>query len=191
MIETVRKALRESARLKETIAQDLAEPIARLLQEVLTVLKNGGKLLIMGNGGSASDAQHIAAELVGRCLKDRKGLPAIALTTDTSILTAVGNDYGYDEVFRRQVEALGMPGDLVWGISTSGNSENVYRALKLARSGKIKTAALLGRDGGKIRDVADFCVVVPPNNTPRIQEAHITIGHIICEEAERVLFHNN
>jgi D-sedoheptulose 7-phosphate isomerase len=170
------------------MAKDLAEPIARLLQEVLNVLKSGGKLLIMGNGGSASDAQHIAAELVGRCLKDRKGLPAIALTTDTSILTAVGNDYGYDEVFRRQVEALGAPGDLVWGISTSGNSENVYRALKFARSGKIRTAALLGRGGGKIRDVADFCVIVPSNDTPRIQEAHITIGHIICEEAERVLF---
>jgi D-sedoheptulose 7-phosphate isomerase len=188
MIDTVRKALQESARIKEAMAKDLAEPIARLLQEVLNVLKAGGKLLIMGNGGSASDAQHIAAELVGRCLKDRKGLPAIALTTDTSILTAVGNDYGYDEVFRRQVEALGVPGDLVWGISTSGNSENVYRALKFARSGKIRTIALLGRDGGKIRDVADFCVIVPSNDTPRIQEAHITIGHIICEEAERVLF---
>lgn len=188
MIDTIRKSLQESARIKEAMAKDLAEPIASLLQEVLNVLKSGGKLLIMGNGGSASDAQHIAAELVGRCLKDRKGLPAIALNTDTSILTAVGNDYGYDEVFRRQVEALGTPGDLVWGISTSGNSENVFRALKFARGAKIRTAALLGRDGGKIREVADFCVIVPSNETPRIQEAHITIGHIICEEVESVLF---
>ena len=142
----------------------------------------------MGNGGSASDAQHIAAELVGRCLKERKGLPAIALNTDTSVLTAVGNDYGYQEVFRRQVEALGAPGDLVWGLSTSGNSENVYQALEFAQSANIKTAALLGCDGGKIQKVSDFCVIIPSNKIPRIQEAHITIGHIVCEQVEIALF---
>ncbi len=178
----------DSARVKEAMAKDLAEPIARLTQEIVDILRGGGKLLIMGNGGSASDAQHIAAELVGRCLKERKGLPAIALNTDTSVLTAVGNDYGYEEVFRRQVEALGTPGDLVWGISTSGNSENIYRALEFSQQAKLKTVALLGRDGGKVRKVADFCIVVPSNDIPRIQEAHITIGHIICEQVENALF---
>ena len=188
MIEEVKRSLMDSARVKEAMAKDLAEPIARLTQEIVDILRGGGKLLIMGNGGSASDAQHIAAEFVGRCLKERKGLPAIALNTDTSVLTAVGNDYGYEEVFRRQVEALGIPGDLVWGISTSGNSENIYRALEFSQQAKLKTVALLGCDGGKVRKVADFCIVVPSNDIPRIQEAHITIGHIICEQVENALF---
>ena len=188
MTDAIRNALEESARIKERMARDLVEPIARLTELVIGILKGGGKLLLLGNGGSASDAQHIAAELVGRCLKERRGLPAIALSADPSVLTALGNDYGYSEVFRRQVEALAVPGDLVWGLSTSGNSENVYRALQFAKAARITTAALLGCGGGRIKEVADVSVVVPSKDTPRIQEAHITIGHIICAQVEGALF---
>jgi D-sedoheptulose 7-phosphate isomerase len=135
----------------------------------------------MGNGGSAGDAQHIASELVGRFSKERRGLPAIALTTDTSILTSVGNDYGYEHIFSRQVEALANTDDLVIGISTSGNSNNVLQALKAAKSLGCQTVALLGKDGGQIKDIVELPLIIPSANTARIQEAHILIGHIICE----------
>ena len=148
---------------------------------VITTLKNGNKVLLCGNGGSAADAQHIAAELTGRYKSERKGLPAIALTTDTSALTAIGNDYGYDRVFDRQVEALAKDGDVVIGISTSGNSKNVVAALKLARELGCKTIGLSGRDGGVMNDVCDINLVVPSNDTPRIQEMHILFGHTICQ----------
>ena len=141
----------------------------------------------MGNGGSAADAQHIAGELVGRFKKERKAIPAISLSTDTSILTAIGNDYGFEKVFERQIEALGNKGDVVIGISTSGNSENVYRAMKLAKKMGLTTIGLLGNDGGKIKNLSDIALVVPSKNTPRIQETHITIGHIICEGVERII----
>jgi D-sedoheptulose 7-phosphate isomerase len=154
------------------------EQIATL---VVNTLKTGKKILLMGNGGSAGDAQHIAAELVGRFSKERRGLPAIALTTDTSILTSVGNDYGYEYIFSRQVQAVANTDDLVIGISTSGNSNNVLQALKAAKSLDCKTVALLGKDGGQIKNFVDLLLIIPSANTARIQEAHILIGHIICE----------
>lgn len=184
ILDKIKKSIYESARLKQAMAETLAAPISQLAQSMISTLKNEGKILLMGNGGSASDAQHIAAELVGRCLKDRRGLPAIALNTDGSILTALSNDFGYDVVFQRQVEALAKPQDLVLGISTSGRSKNVYQALEFAQKLGITTAALLGGDGGRIRSVADLCLIVPSYETPRIQEGHILIGHIVCELVE-------
>jgi len=144
-------------------------------------IKNGNKILLFGNGGSAADAQHIAAELSGRYKIERRGLPGIALTTDTSVLTAVGNDYGYDRVFDRQVEALARAGDLLIGISTSGNSKNVLRALSLGKNMGCKTIGFSGGDGGAMNEFCDVNLVVPSDDTPRIQEMHIMIGHIICQ----------
>ena len=146
----------------------------------INALQKGGKILLMGNGGSAADAQHIAAELVGRYLCERKGLPAIALTTDTSILTAVGNDYGYDAVFARQIEALAQPHDVVVGYSTSGNSGNVCNAITAAKRIGCQTQALTGESGGQLRELADTCLCIPSSETPRIQEAHAFIGHMLC-----------
>lgn len=148
----------------------------------------GNKLLIAGNGGSAADAQHIAAEFVSRFNFDRPGLPALALTTDTSILTAIGNDYGYDQLFRRQLEANGQAGDVFLGISTSGNSPNILMALEAARIKGITTFGLTGQSGGKMRELCDHCLCVPSGDTPRIQEAHIVIGHIFCAMVELALF---
>lgn len=147
-------------------------------------INNGGKILLCGNGGSAADAQHIAAELSGRYKKERRGLPGIALTTDTSVLTAVGNDYGYDRVFDRQVEALANKGDLIIGISTSGNSKNILRALSLGRNMGCKTIGFSGCDGGAMNEFCDVNLVVPSDDTPRIQEMHILIGHTICQAVE-------
>jgi D-sedoheptulose 7-phosphate isomerase len=149
---------------------------------------NGKKLLLMGNGGSAADAQHFAAEIIGRFRLERRGLPAIALSTDTSILTAIGNDYGFSAIFRRQVEALASEGDIVIGISTSGTSENVLSALSLARQMGCGTIGFLGRDGGTIRDIVDIDLTVPCNDTPRIQEGHILMIHILCDLVEKRLF---
>jgi D-sedoheptulose 7-phosphate isomerase len=143
-------------------------------------LKNGGKILVMGNGGSAADSQHIAAEIVGRYKRDRRGLPAIALTTDTSILTSVGNDFGFDYIFSRQVEALCNPADVVIGISTSGNSANVIKAIETAKQIGATTVALTGGTGGKLAAMCDFSLIMPSSDTPRIQEAHIFVGHSLC-----------
>ncbi len=148
---------------------------------VVDTLKNGGKIILCGNGGSAADAQHIAAEFTGRYKTERRGLPGIALTTDTSALTAIGNDYGYDRVFDRQLEAIGNKGDLLIGISTSGNSKNIISALKLAQEMGCKTIGFTGRDGGSMNDVCDINLIVPSDNTPRIQEMHILFGHTICQ----------
>ncbi|NOT15059.1 MAG: D-sedoheptulose 7-phosphate isomerase [Methylotenera sp.] len=147
-------------------------------------IKKGGKILICGNGGSAADSQHIAAEIVGRFKKERKGLPAIALTTDTSILTSVGNDYGYDYIFARQVEALCRPEDLVIGITTSGNSANVVRAMEAAKAIGATTVGLTGGTGGKLNALCDVNLVMPAHVTARIQEAHIFVGHCLCEILE-------
>ena len=144
--------------------------------------------MVAGNGGSAADAQHIAAEFVSRFNFDRPGLPALALTTDTSILTAVGNDYGYDKLFRRQIEANGVGGDIFLGISTSGNSPNILQALEAARLKGIMTFGLTGKTGGKMRELCDYCLCVPSEDTPRIQEAHILIGHTLCAMVEQALF---
>jgi len=174
-----------SAQLDEHISvmkavHELAPIIEAVGQRWLHALQNGGKILLMGNGGSAADAQHIAAELVGRYLCERRGLPAIALTTDTSILTAVGNDYGYDAVFSRQIEALANPEDIIVAYSTSGNSANICTAIEAARDIGCYTVALTGESGGKLKSLANACICVPSSSTPRIQEAHAFLGHMLC-----------
>jgi D-sedoheptulose 7-phosphate isomerase len=148
---------------------------------VVDTLKTGNKIILCGNGGSAADAQHIAAELTGRYKTERRGLPGIALTTDTSALTAIGNDYGYDRIFDRQFEAIASKGDLLIGISTSGNSKNIISALKLAKEMGCTTVGFSGRDGGAMNEVCDINLIVPSDDTPRIQEIHILLGHTICQ----------
>jgi len=171
----------------ELVREALAEPIKEISQLLAHSLANGGTLFWCGNGGSAADSQHLAAELVGRFKKNRRALRSIALTTDTSVLTCVANDYSYDDIFARQVEALGRPGDVLIGISTSGNSENVLRAFKVAKQMGLKTIALLGKGGGYTIDLSDHALVIPSDSTARIQEAHILIGHILCELIEQEL----
>ena len=183
-MERVKNLLNISADLKKTVAETLSSEILDAAQKIQGRLEAGGKLLLMGNGGSAGDAQHIAAELVGRFKKERKAIPALALTVDTSSLTAIGNDYGFDTIFERQVEALANKNDTVIGISTSGNSENVVRAVNKANSIGAFTIGLLGNDGGKLKDAVNLPIIIPSNDTARIQEVHITIGHIICEIIE-------
>jgi len=165
----------------------MANKIELAAQLCINSLNNRGKILIFGNGGSAADSQHIAAELVSRYKKERKGLPAIALTTDTSILTAIGNDYGYERIFSRQIEALSQKGDILIGISTGGTSTNVINALVLGKEIGCKTIGLSGKDGGSFKDICDINLLVPANDTARIQEMHILIGHTICHLVEQEL----
>ncbi|MDI6783107.1 MAG: SIS domain-containing protein, partial [bacterium] len=180
--------LQESIDVKQQLLDNkLVKIVAQIATEIVATYRRGGKVLLFGNGGSAADAQHIAGELVGRFMKERTGLPAIALTTNTSILTAVANDYGYDKVFIRQLEALGGPSDLAIGISTSGNAENVNQAIEFAKKNGMKTIGLTGGTGGKLAMLVDTCLCIPSNNTQRIQEAHITVGHILCELVEEEL----
>jgi D-sedoheptulose 7-phosphate isomerase len=188
MVDEIKRQLNAHIAAVNMVTEQLTEPIAECARMLVDALKGGHKLLIMGNGGSAADAQHFAAEMVGRFLMERKALPAIALTTDTSILTAVGNDYGFDEIFTRQVEALANPGDILIGISTSGNSLNIKRALETGQRIGVKTIGLLGRDGGEIGPIVDFNLTVPNFETPRIQEAHLIIIHILCDLIEKSLF---
>ena len=164
---------------------ELAQTIQKAALLAIQTLKNGNKILICGNGGSAADAQHIAAELTGRYKRERRGLSAIDLTTDTSALTAIGNDYGYDFVFSRQFEALAQKGDLLWGISTSGNSTNVLNALKLAKKMECNTLGFSGRNGGEMKEWCDILLISPSEDTQRIQEMHILMAHIICDLIER------
>ena len=187
MIDLVINSFRESADVKLAFVETYAERLLEVGKIIANALKDGNKVLLFGNGGSAADAQHIAAEIVGRFKRERKALPAIALTTDTSILTAVGNDYGFETIFERQIEALCMPGDIAIGITTSGNSENVIRGLKKAHDLGATTIALTGRDGGKVVDIAHYSFIVPSYDTARIQECHITIGHVLCEIIEHLL----
>jgi D-sedoheptulose 7-phosphate isomerase len=163
--------------------------VAKVSEILVKALKQGNKALLFGNGGSAADAQHIAADLVGRFAFDRPALPALALSVNTSSVTAIGNDYGFDQVFSRQLEALARAGDVAIGISTSGNSANVLRAMSTARKMGLHTIALTGRTGGKLRNTADHCICIPSDDTPRIQECHTLIGHIISEIVEREIFH--
>jgi len=188
-MERVKQFLKESGDLKHRVAETLSGEILEAAQTIRDRLASGGKLLLMGNGGSAADSQHIAAELVGRFKKERAAIPAIALTVDSSSLTALGNDYGFEAIFSRQIEALATAKDAVMGISTSGNSQNVIRALNLARNMGAATIGLMGHGGGKMKDCVDICIVVPSDDTARIQEVHITIGHIICEIIEQDLTH--
>ncbi|CAM2066433.1 D-sedoheptulose 7-phosphate isomerase [Sulfidibacter corallicola] len=170
----------EHIALFQEVRQSLLGEVVAVGRQLWTCMERGNKILVAGNGGSAADAQHFAAELVGRYMMERRALPAIALTTDTSILTAVGNDYGYDQVFSRQVEGLGKAGDVFIGISTSGNSENLVRALESAKALGVTTVALVGKSGGKMKDLADIVLLVPSQNTPRIQEAQQWIWHTWC-----------
>ena len=165
----------------ELVIESLQGQIEKACEVTRNVVKSGNKVLLCGNGGSAADAQHIAAEFTGRYKVERRGLPSIALTTDTSALTAIANDYGYDIVFERQVEALAQPGDLLIGISSTGNSNNVVRAFKKAKEMGCKTIGLSGKGGGKFNKICDLNLVVPSDNTPRVQEMHILIGHILCQ----------
>lgn len=188
MIAAIKTQLAEHRALISKIEETMTGTIADTVAMLSEALGAGNKLLVLGNGGSAADAQHFAAEIIGRFKLERSALPAIALTTDSSVLTAIGNDYGFDAVFSRQVEGLGRPGDVVFGISTSGNSANVLAALVKARELGCRTVALLGRDGGAIKTAADIALVVPCHDTPRIQEGHLTIIHIICDLLEKRLF---
>ena len=178
----------ESVRVKSEFFQSNASLIAETAEKMAQALRDGRKVLLFGNGGSAADAQHIAAEFVGRFIPDRIPLPALSLATDTSALTALGNDYGYDTVFSRQVQALGNAGDIAIGISTSGNSPNVLAAIDVARSRSLLTIGLTGQDGGKMNGRTDILFRVPSRMTPRIQETHITLGHVLCELIDRELF---
>ena len=186
----IKEQIKQSYETKQALYENeaLLDIITDVAKACVDVYKNGKKTLLAGNGGSAADAQHIAADLVGRYDFDRPSIPSLALTTDTSNLTAIGNDYGYDQVFSRQLEGMGVEGDLFIGISTSGNSQNVINAFESARKKGITTVALVGRDGGKMAQMADFAIVVPSSSTPRIQESHILIGHIICDIIEKELF---
>jgi D-sedoheptulose 7-phosphate isomerase len=178
----------ESVRVKSRFFEENKDQIVRTAETIAHGLRNGRKVLFFGNGGSAADAQHLAAELVGRFGPDRSALPGISLTTDTSILTALGNDYGYDKVFSRQIEALGQPGDTAVGISTSGNSPSILLGLDVARGKGLFTVGLTGETGGKMNDRAEVLFRVPSRQTPRIQETHIMLGHILCDLIDRELF---
>lgn len=181
MKQTIQKEFSSHLETINAVIGSMEADLEKASTLIVDALKNGKKILLCGNGGSAADAQHIAAELTGRYKTERKGLPGIALTTDTSALTAIGNDYGYDRIFDRQVEALANTGDLLIGISTSGNSQNVVSALSLAQEMGCKTVGLSGRDGGVMNEVCDINIIVPSDNTPRIQEMHILFGHTICQ----------
>jgi D-sedoheptulose 7-phosphate isomerase len=186
--EKILQAVQESSEIKEQFFRDNVDAVAEIVSFITETLRRGNKILIFGNGGSAADAQHIAAEFVNRFLFDRGPLPAIALTTDTSILTSISNDMGFSLVFARQIEALGGTGDIAWGITTSGTSPNMIEGFRKATEMGMKTIALTGKDGGEVLQMVDYGLNVHSSNTPRIQEVHITVGHIICELVERELF---
>jgi D-sedoheptulose 7-phosphate isomerase len=188
MQETIKQELTESLAVKTLVLQTLIPVIEQAAQIMITALKSGHKIFFFGNGGSAADAQHLAAELIGRFYKDRAALPAIALTTDTSILTCLGNDYSFDIIFARQIEGLANPGDVAVGLSTSGNSKNVLEGLKKAKALRCQTIGLLGNNGGKIAEIVDLAITIPSKITPRIQECHITLGHILCFLIEQKIF---
>jgi D-sedoheptulose 7-phosphate isomerase len=187
---SVRKLIEASIATKQSLlsSPDVVMTVAKVSEILVEVFKQGNKALLFGNGGSAADAQHMAAELVGRFSFDRPALPALALSVNTSCITAIGNDCGFDQVFSRQLEALARAGDIAIGISTSGNSANVLRAMSTARKMGLRTIALTGRTGGQLRNTADHCICVPSDDTPRIQECHILIGHIISELVEGEIF---
>ncbi len=187
LLARVEEELAESCRVKQEFSDELKSQIVRLAEEMAAVLFAGGTIYWIGNGGSAADAQHLAAELVGRLRRARRALRSIALTTNTSILTAVANDASYAEIFSRQVEAHLHSGDMLIGLSTSGNSENVLRAMRAASQQKARTVGWTGMNGGRLRKLAGLCLQVPSRDTQRIQESHITIGHIVCGLLEDLL----
>ena len=188
MKEEILQAFKDSSEVKARFIRNHADMLIQVVKVLVAAFKGGHKVLLFGNGGSAADAQHLAAEFVNRFLIERPPLPAIALTTDTSILTSISNDYGYADTFSKQVKALGKEGDVAIGISTSGTAANVVKAIKVAKDMGMKTVGLTGGDGGDLAKIVDFALVVDSSATPRIQETHITIGHVLCEMVDRMLF---
>ena len=189
-IDTIRREVSESIQVKQSMLDDevLLEQLSAVTEACIAAYRRGNRLLLAGNGGSAADAQHLAAEFVNRYAFGRPGLPALALTTDTSMLTSIANDCGYEEIFARQLEANGQEGDVFIAISTSGNSQNILSALKLAKTMGITSVGLTGRDGGQLPACSDHCIRVPSDSTSRVQEAHIMLGHILCGMVESTLF---
>jgi len=189
----VKARIRDCSSLIESLLQssDYLTAVVDVAQAMTKCLRSGNKILLFGNGGSAADAQHLAAELSGRFLKERKSLSGLALTTNTSVLTAIGNDYSFDEVFSRQIQGIANPSDLAFAITTSGNSPNVLKAVNVARQIGLVTVGLTGKTGGKLATAVDLCIKIPSDQTPRIQEAHILTGHTLCELIEESLFEKN
>lgn len=187
-LDNIKKQLYESAEVKRKIFDRCGDSIIRASELILSSLKNGGKILLCGNGGSAADSQHLATEFVARLRRERAGIPAVALTTDTSLITALSNDYKFDIIFSRQIETLGSDRDVLIAISTSGNSRNVVEGVKKAKELKIRTVTMLGGKGGILKGMADAEIIIPTLDTQRIQEGHITVGHIICDLVEMELF---
>lgn len=190
MRQMIRSQMKETARVLESMLEDerLAAAVQAVVETCVKALRDGNKMLFMGNGGSAADAQHLAGEMVSRFAYDRPGLPAFALTTDSSVLTAIGNDYGYEHLFSRQVEAVGRTGDVLFGISTSGRSPNVIAGLEAGHRMGLITVGMTGNKGARITEIVDHCVEIPSDSTPNIQEGHIVIGHIICGLIEQQVF---
>jgi D-sedoheptulose 7-phosphate isomerase len=188
MEEVIHKRFEETEKVKKQFLQENHPQLIVIIKLIADALENGSKLLLFGNGGSAAEAQHLAAEFVNRFLMNRPPLPAIALNTDSSILTSIGNDYSFSEVFSKQIVALGKEGDIAIGISTSGNSANVIRAIEVAKEMGIETIALTGNDGGDLAKVANYSLIVPSSSTPCIQEVHMAVGHILCEMVEAQIF---
>lgn len=188
MEDYIIKIFRESSQLKEAFVNENLTRIVAVVEAVTAALKGGNKILLFGNGGSAADAQHLAAEFVNRFVIERPPLPAIALTTDTSVITSIGNDYDFADIFSKQIRAIGQKGDVAWGMSTSGTSANVIKGLEAAKKIGMMTVGLTGRDGGEIARIVDHALIVSSSSTPRIQEVHITVGHVICEMVDFKLF---
>lgn len=188
MEDHIIKIFKESSQLKEVFVNENLLGIVKVIEAITEALKGGNKILLFGNGGSAADAQHLAAEFVNRFVIERPPLPAIALNTDTSVITSIGNDYDFSEIFDKQIRAIGKPGDVAWGISTSGNSPNIVKALETAKQMNLITVGFTGRGGGNIIKIVDYSLNVSSNSVPRIQEVHITAGHAICEMVDYKLF---
>ena len=188
MKDSIVQAFEESARIKVKFARENADKIVEVVQLIAQAFREGRKVILFGNGGSAMDASHIAAEFMNRFLIERPPLPAVALNSDTALLTCISNDYDFSQVFSKQLSALGHEGDVVIGISTSGNSPNVVKGLEMAKKNGMKTVALTGGTGGKMAGLADYTFIIPTKVTPRIQEAHITLGHTICQLVDEELF---
>lgn len=188
MIEHIQRLFRDSVSVKEAFVSQYRDEIADVAKRLISAFKKGHKVILFGNGGSATDASHIAGEFVNRFQRDRDGLPALSLSADQSVITSIGNDYDFQEIFSRQIRALGNKGDVAIAISTSGNSSNVLRAVEAAKPLGIMTIGFTGKDGGKLASSVDHAFIVPSNSTPRIQETHITLGHVLCELVEDALF---
>jgi len=188
MEDHIVKIFKESGHLKDVFVGENLDVIVTVVEAITAALKAGNKILLFGNGGSAADAQHLAAEFVNRFIIERPPLPAIALSTDTSIITSIGNDYDFSEIFSKQIRAIGQAGDVAWGISTSGSSPNIIKAIEVAKKIGMVTIGLTGKDGGQIAKMVDYSLNVSSSSTPRIQEVHITVGHVICEMIDFKLF---